>query len=147
MTAEELWKKSGLTGDYDAWSFRVDADRLAELVKNGIKTASSSLRCFYELEGEELPRVGAYNIILDSHEEAVCIIKTIKVYVTTFDKISENHAYKEGEGDRTLEYWKKVHRAFFTEELKSIGKTFSTDQEIVCEEFEVVKTSDNQACF
>ena len=96
MTAEELWKKSGLTEDYDAWAFGDDADRLAELVKKGIKTATSSLLCFYELESEELPGTGQYNIILDSKEEAVCIIRTKKVYVTTFDKSSESHAYKEG---------------------------------------------------
>ncbi len=138
MTAEELWKKSGLTGDYDAWAFGDDADRLAELVKNGIKTATSSLLCFYELEDEELPTVGEYNIILDSQEEAVCIIRPVNVYVTSYDRISEEHAYKEGEGDRTLEYWKNVHREFFTEELKEIGKAFDTDLEVVCEEFEVV---------
>lgn len=143
MTAEELWKESGLTGDYDAWAFGIDADRLAELVKKGVKTATSSLLCFYKHEGEELPNVGQYNIILDSKEEAVCIIRTIKVYVTTFDKVRENHAYKEGEGDRTLEYWKSVHRDFFTKELKTIGKTFTTDVEIVCEEFEVLKCSEN----
>lgn len=143
MTAEELWKKSGLTGDYDAWAFGEDADRLAELVKKGIKTATSSLLCFYELEGEGLPNVGQYNIILDSNEDAVCIIRTVKVYVTTFDKISEEHAYKEGEGNRSLEYWKNVHREFFTEELKTIGKPFTPDVEIVCEEFEVVKNDEN----
>ncbi len=138
MTAEELWKRSGLTGDYDAWAFGDDADRLAELVKNGIKTATSSLFCFYKLEDEELPTVGEYNIILDSQEEAVCIIRTVNVYVTTFGKISEEHAYKEGEGDRTLNYWKSVHHKFFTEELKTVGKAFNTELEVVCEEFEVV---------
>ena len=138
MTAEELWLKSGLTGAYDAWAFGDDANRLAELVKTGIKTATSSLLCFYELEDEDLPAVGEYNVILDSQEEAVCIIRTTKVYVTTFDKISEEHAYKEGEGDRTLKYWKNVHRDFFTEELKAVGNVFNTGLEIVCEEFEVV---------
>ena len=139
MTAEELWEKSGLTGEYDAWAFGDDADRLAELVKKGIKTATSSLLCLYELEDEELPKVGEYNIILDSRDEAVCIIRTTKVYVTAFDKISEEHAFKEGEGDRILEYWKKVHSSYFAEELEEIGKTFNTGLEIVCEEFEVVK--------
>ena len=81
MTAEELWKKSGLTGNYDAWAFGEDADRLAELVKKGIKTATSSLLCFYELEGEELPGTGQYNIILDSQNQAVANT------VESFDKI------------------------------------------------------------
>ncbi len=44
MTAEELWEKSGIDGEYDAWAFGDDADRLAELVKIGIKTATSSVK-------------------------------------------------------------------------------------------------------
>ena len=52
--------------------------------------------------------------------------------------LSEKHAFLEGEGDRTLDQWKKVHQEFFTEELKTVGKPFSDAIELVCEEFEVV---------
>ncbi len=138
MTAEELWKASGLEGEYSAWSFGDDADRLAELVRTGVKKATCSLLCFYESEGEPLPQAGEYSVILDSREEAVCIIRTTNVSVTTFDQVSEKHAFLEGEGDRTLDYWKRVHQAFFSEELLSAGKTFSSTAELVCEEFEVI---------
>ena len=138
MTAEELWEKSGIDGEYDAWAFGDDADRLAELVKTGIKTATSSLLLFYELEDEPLPQPGEYNIILDSNDEAVCIVQTTNVYTVPFDQVSEEHAYREGEGDRTLDYWRSVHREFFLEELKEIGKTFDEGLEVVCEEFEVL---------
>lgn len=138
MTAEELWRDSGLLGEYSAWAFGDDADRLAELVKAGIKTATSSAFCFYELEGEALPKEGEYSVILDSKEVAVCIIRTTRVYVTSFDQVSEGHAFKEGEGDRSLEYWRRVHERFFAEELKSIGQEFDERMSVVCEEFEVV---------
>lgn len=49
------------------------------------------------------------------------------------------HAYLEGEGDRLLEYWRRVHEEFFTEELKIIHQEFDTKMELVCEEFEVVR--------
>ena len=98
MTAEELWKASGLEGEYSAWSFGDDADRLAELVRTGVKKATCSLLCFYESEGEPLPHAGEYSVILDSREEAVCIIRTTNVSVTTFDQVSEKHAFLEGEG-------------------------------------------------
>ena len=113
MTAEELWNKSGLKGEYDAWAFGGNPDVLAELVKNGIKTATSSAFCMYESENEPLPQPGNYSIILDSADNAACIIRTTKVYVTPFDHVCEEHAFKEGEGNRSLEYWRKVHGKFF----------------------------------
>lgn len=54
-----------------------------------------------------------------------------------FCEVSEEQAYKEGEGDRSLAYWREVHRAVFTEELKEIGEIFSEEMLVVCEEFEV----------
>lgn len=138
MTAEELWKKSGLVGNYEAWAFGDDSDRLAELVKAGIKTATCSLYCFYEIEEEPLPEVGEYNIILNSADEAVCITRTTKVYVTTFCDVTEEHAFKEGEGDRSLGYWRKAHEEFFGNELSAIGKVLDGETKIVCEEFELI---------
>lgn len=44
----------------------------------------------------------------------------------------------EGEGDKSLEYWRNVYIKFFTEELKEVGKQFNEDMNIVYEEFEVV---------
>ena len=138
MTAEEMWKASGLEGEYSAWSFGDDADQLAYLVKAGIKTATCSLLRFYHLEGETLPQAGEYNIILDSKDNAVCITRTTKVHIAEFDQVSADHASKEGEGDRTLSYWRNVHRAFFTKELQSIGEPFSGKEKLVCEEFELI---------
>ena len=138
MTAEELWEKSGINGTYEAWAFGGDQDDLAELVRKGIKTATASALCLYEAEGESLPKPGEYSVILDSDDNAVCIIRTTKVYVTPFDQVSEEHAFKEGEGDRSLDYWRKVHKDFFTEELQTIGMEFDIQMKVVCEEFELV---------
>ncbi len=68
----------------------------------------------------------------------MCIIKTLKVYVTAFNQVSDEHAYKEGEGDRSLEYWRKVHVKFLTNELASVHKSFNENTKVVCEEFEVM---------
>ncbi|MBR4206877.1 MAG: ASCH domain-containing protein [Clostridia bacterium] len=138
MTAEEMWKSSGLSGEYGAWAFGDDADKLAELVKNGTKTATCSAYVLYGLENEELPQVGDYSVILDSHGHAVCIVRTTKVYLAAFDAVTQEHAYKEGEGDRSLAYWRRVHQEFFTKELKEANLRFDEKTELVCEEFEVV---------
>lgn len=138
MTPEELWERSGLTGTYEAWSFGEAPDKLAELVLQGIKTATCSVYDLYLIYNEKIPQEGDYSIILNSNKEAVCIIRTLKVYVTEFSRVSEEHAFKEGEGDRSLEYWRKVHSNFVTNELASVNKLFDEHSKVVCEEFEVV---------
>ena len=138
MTAQEMWDRSGFQGNYQAWAFCGAPDKLAKLVMQGVKTATCSALALYEYENEEIPKVGDYSVILDSDGQAVCIIRTTKVYIETFDQVSERHAYLEGEGDRSLEYWRRVHEEFFTEELKTIQQKFDTKMELVCEEFEVV---------
>ena len=138
MTAEELWERSGFTGTYEAWSFGEAPDKLANLVLQGIKTATCSAYDLYLIDNDPLPQTGDFNVILDSNDEAVCIIKTLKVYITEFNQVSEEHAFKEGEGDRSLSYWRKVHVSFLTDELASVNKTFDENTKVVCEEFEVV---------
>jgi uncharacterized protein YhfF len=104
----------------------------------GTKTATCSSYDWYEAHNEPIPRVGDYSVILDSNDEAVCIIKTIKVDIVEFNKVSAEHAYKEGEGDRSLAYWREVHSEFLTNELASIHRAFNENARVVCEEFEVV---------
>ncbi len=126
---------------YDVYHFCNDkesANALAELVKTGRKTGTSSLYRFYELEDEELPQVGSFSIITDWEDEAQCIIRNIDVVQKRFCDVTADFARKEGEGDLSLDYWQRVHRDFFSKELEEIGETFQEDMLVVCEEFEVV---------
>ena len=138
MTAEELWKSSGLSGEYEAWAFGGAPDKLAALVKSGVKTATCSALKLYELDNEPIPKPGDYSVMLDSAGSAVCVIRTKKVYIEPFDRVSEEHAFKEGEGDRSLEYWRRVHIDFFTGEFSARNLKFDETTALVCEEFEVV---------
>ena len=70
MTAEKMWERSGLSGVWEAWSFGEAPDKLAELVVQGIKTATCSAYDLYQIDHEPLPQAGDYSIILDSGEEA-----------------------------------------------------------------------------
>ena len=101
MNAQEMWnlfaKKETITSGYEAFAFGGAPDKLAQLTLDGIKTATASAYPLYEREGEELPKEGEYSVILDSGENAVCVIQTSKVYVVHFAEVSETHAYKEGE--------------------------------------------------
>ena len=145
MTAKELWKdfiaNNNLDDyEYEAWAFGAEADLLAQLVVNGEKTATASAYPLYELDNELLPIAGEYSVILDSKDNAVCIIQTTKVTVVPFCEVTAEHAYKEGEGDKSLDYWREVHEKFFTEWMNEAGQKFTSDMQVVCEEFSVIYT-------
>lgn len=138
MTAEEMWTLSGLQGEYEAWAFGDEPDALAQLVLAGRKTATCSACALYEAEGEKLPQAGEYSVVLDGRENAVCIIQTTRVYLAPFCQVTADHARREGEGDLSLAYWRQAHKAFFTAEMAAVGKKFTGDMLLVCEEFEKV---------
>lgn len=140
MTAQQMWRAyhGSDEGRYDAWQFGDDPDTLAALVLSGKKTATASAYPVYEIEAEPLPEAGQYSVILNTRDEAVCVIRTTKVYVTPFSDVGEEHAFREGEGDRSLAWWRQVHRDFFTKELAQAGLTFTEQMPVVCEEFEIV---------
>ena len=143
MTPQEMWnaykKINPLIGDeIDAWAFGVEADLLANLVLKGEKTATASAYDLYAVDNESLPQEGTFDIILDSQDRAVCIVKITKVSVESFNQVSAEHAFKEGEGDKSLAYWRQVHEDFFTDCLGEAGLTFTPNSKVVLEEFRKV---------
>ncbi|MBN6049070.1 ASCH domain-containing protein [Lactobacillus helveticus] len=112
-----------------------DADVLSDLVNRGIKTATTSV---YDLDGA-MPVVGKYAIVLNGKNEPVCVIQNKTVEIMPFKNVSAEHAYLEGEGDRSYEYWRKVHEKFFAQECEEdLDTTFTENTEVVCETFEKV---------
>lgn len=144
MNAIEMWQSFqeenniADSAKYDAWQFGVEPDELARLVLEGTKTATASAYPLYEVDNEELPVVGEYSVILNSKDEAVCIIQVTKVFVVPFIEVDEHQAYQEGEGDRSLQYWRKIHEELFKKWLEEAGLTFDINTKVVCEEFKVV---------
>ena len=141
MNAEEMWqafpdKKADDT--YLAWQYGCAQDKLAQLTLQGTKTATASSYPVYKAENEPVPAVGDYSIIVDSQNQAVCIIQTTQIDIVPFYQVDEEQAYLEGEGDRTLTYWREVHRTFFESEMQSIHQKFTEDMLVVCERFKIV---------
>lgn len=134
----EYWNSKEKSTSVSAWQFGDDADYLAQLVIDGVKTATCSGLVFYEIENEPLPAVGDYSIVLNSSDEPVAIIQTVDVQVMPMNEVLEDFAIAEGEGDRTYRYWRDAHERFFTEELKNHGLEFSPDMPLVCERFRLV---------
>lgn len=147
MTEKEMWSifcsENHIATDtpYEAWAFCGGgpfADALAALVLEGTKTATASALIAYETEGDPVPEPGCYSVILYDDGTAAGVIRDTKVSLVPFNEVSEEHAYKEGEGDRNLAYWKEVHKRFFTPDYAAAGLEFDEKGICVLEEFELV---------
>ena len=105
------------------------ADGLLDLVMNGVKTATCST--------EDEPNTSAPGecwIVLDGRGEPACVIETTEVAYRRFGDVDAVFAYEEGEGDRSLAYWRDAHRSYFGR----LGR-FSEDMMLMCERFRLVE--------
>jgi uncharacterized protein YhfF len=149
-TAEAYWqvfletlleRKEPLPTIYQAWSFGDSpemADALGALVQDGVKTATASLVWAYEAENEPYPEAGDYSIILDGKGQPLCIIQTMEVTICPFDAVDEAQAFLEGEGDRSLAFWREVHWTFFSRECAQLGVVPTKQMPVLCERFRLV---------
>ena len=126
----------------EKWHFELTetaCNELLELVLKGKKRATSSSLTGFRAEGTAVPKEGELSVITDWDGHPRCVIRTTKVRVIPYKDIPFGLARLEGEDD-TLASWRKKHEAFFREEGKALGYSFSKDMEVVFEEFEVVET-------
>jgi uncharacterized protein YhfF len=111
---------------------------LVQLVLQGIKIATCGLVSSYEAEVEKLPEKGDLSIITDWEGQPLCIIETTHAAVIAFNEVGARHAFEEGEGDRSLDYWRRVHREVFTKECAALGKESTENMPLLCEQFRVL---------
>jgi uncharacterized protein YhfF len=114
------------------------ADELGALILAGTKTATCSALWEYEADGEPLPKTGLKTIVLDGNGDPLCIVETTEVEVRPYEEVDAQFAYEEGEGDRSLEYWRDAHWRFFSRTLPDGDKEPATDMPLVCERFRVI---------
>jgi uncharacterized protein YhfF len=132
-----------------AWAFGDNpalADELGTLVVQGIKTATASLEQEYEPAGSDpLPRKGDLSVILDGTNQPLCIIETTEIRVLPFGQVDPAFAWDEGEGDRSLAFWRSEHTKYFGRVCQQIGCTLDDGLPVVCERFQVVYRAGDQA--
>jgi uncharacterized protein YhfF len=105
------------------------ADELLDLVTRGIKTATCST--------EDEPNTSTPSerwIVRDGRGAPRCVIETTEVTYRRFGDVDAAFARDEGEGDRSLAYWRSAHRDYFGR----LGK-FSEDMMLMCERFRLVE--------
>ena len=106
----------------------MDNNKLIELILSGKKTATTSLL------SDNISKIGDESIIMYDDNTDACMIRTTDVIVTEFKNINKDLAYLEGEENRSLEYYKKVHNEFF----KQIDPNFNDNTKVIFEIFEVI---------
>jgi uncharacterized protein YhfF len=136
----EFWAayaaETGATGPYTAWGFGDDGkpDLMTELgllVRDGPKRATTSREDDYEKDGEPIPAHGDHSVILDGESHPICIIRTTSVEIRPFGEVVAAFAWDEGEGDRSLDFWRRAHIWYFA----SVGTPIDDSTRLVLERF------------
>lgn len=110
------------------------ADELGQLVLEGKKTAT----CWPVSQGE-LTTLGKRMVMLDGSGCPRAVLETVELTKRRFGEVDAAFAYDEGEGDRTLEWWRAAHREYFGRRGE-----FSEDMTLYCERFRVVERIDEK---
>ena len=111
------------------------ADELAELVLAGKKRAT----CWAASEGPKT-HAGQQWVVLDGAGVPVAVVETTELTQRRFDEVDAAFAFDEGEGDRTLASWCRVHQNYFGRQ-----GTFAPDMLLWCERFRLVMRLDADA--
>lgn len=139
---EKAKKEKGIEGAFtDAYGIGDTPElkqELLDLVLDGKKRAATSLVKESEIDGWPLPKVGQYNIILDGSSEPAAVVRTVSVRRCRFSEVDEEHAYWEGEDERTLEAYIREHTKYYSRRNKALGFEFTPDMEVALERFELV---------
>ena len=85
-------------------------------------------------QGDFGTKVGGQMIIKDWQDHPRVLIETTELTCRPFNEIDESFARDEGEGDLSLEYWRREHQKYFIRE-----GTFSEDMKVYCQRFKVIE--------
>ena len=87
---------------------------------------------------EPTPVVGDYNILLDGDDKPRAVVRTMDTRLMKFREVPAEHAWVEGEDDRTLETWMEGHIRYWTRVGNEQGFEFNEDMEVILERFDVI---------
>ena len=88
-------------------------DRLAALVADGRKQATSSLLADYEAAGEAPPADGALAYLTDSRGALLGLVETLRCRVVPLGEVDDDFARREGEGFADAAQWRRAHEQFW----------------------------------
>jgi len=113
------------------------ADEGAALILNGTKTATSSP--LWDYPDGRIPFVGALSVLLDGQQRAVAVVETVGVRLVRFCDVTDEMAKAYGEGQRTLEWWRRVIGDWYRTKATRDGQDFDENTEILWESISVAR--------
>lgn len=126
---------------FQTWHFgigREDAAELVTFVLAGRKIATAALPCEFEAKPEYAPIIGGYSVVTDFDGDPKCVIRTTEIRVIPFNEVDADFAFDEGEGDQSVEFWRRVHWDYFTRRCADLGTEMTAEMPVICERFELL---------
>lgn len=111
---------------------------ITKLILDGQKTGTFTSPWMYEGDRRITPVMDGYSVLTDSTDTPRALLKTTGLMTLPFDQITEKETAVDGPAVRPLDVWRPIHVTFFTNALKSRGKSFAQDMPVTVEKFEVV---------
>ena len=126
---------------YQVWYFGNTLEmslELAQLVIAGKKIATASVAAVNEIKPDTAPVPDGYSVVTDLHGVPMCVIQTTEIKHIPFEDVDAGFASDEGEGDGSLEYWRRVHRDYFEREAAELDVDFDERALVCCERFKLL---------
>jgi uncharacterized protein YhfF len=114
------------------------SEELLALIRRGRKRAGTSLLWACEADDQPIPSVRDIEIVLDFQNEPALVTRITDFAVVPYGEVTPEYAAIEGEGDGSLEYWRRAHWAYFSRECRRIGREPTEAMPVVCSVFEVL---------
>ena len=114
------------------------ANELAALVQLGDKQATAGLPAEFTSAGLPLPVAGDLSIVTRADGSPVAVIELTEVRQVPFQGVDAAFAADEGEGDRTLVWWRTAHCAYFSRVSAKLGCEFDESTLVICQRFRLV---------
>lgn len=117
-------------------------DQLVAAILGGSKTSTTCTLAEFEVEQEELPRVGEREVVVDSEGRGVAVIELTEVRMARLADVDLQHAVDEGEGFTTVAQWRAGHEEFWhspemRDAMGDANFTVGDDTMLVLQRFQV----------
>jgi uncharacterized protein YhfF len=114
------------------------SEELLALITSGRKRAGTGLLWAYQYDGEHIAQAGDIEIVVDHLNAPALVTRIVSSEIVPYNEVTAEYAALEGEGDGSLEYWRRAHWNFFSRECKRIGREPTDSMSAICSVFEVL---------